>query len=167
MIIGSENWCANEESFLWCRLSPERVSILQLAGVDMVQESLSQWVHAAIDVAKFLAGSNYSSTAAAPAGSWPDESAFAQQSIDDGDVNSTPAATDEAHVQMLPSALTSRSASAWQPLHKMGIRRWVQTQNALAEERRLTPAQFRYMTVLGEIMFRDFSRPTFPEHRPK
>lgn len=136
----------------------------------MVQESLSQWVHAASDVAKFLAGSNYSYSAASPAVSWPDESASSLQSIDEGDSSSTPAATDEARIQMLPPALPNRSAGALQPLHKMAIRRWVQTQNALAEERRLTPAQFRYMTVLGEIIFRDSSRlprQTSADHRPR
>ena len=39
------------------------MAILQLAGVDMMQETLSQWVRLANGVASFLTGADYSSAA--------------------------------------------------------------------------------------------------------
>ena len=153
------------------RLPPEKLAVLQLAGVEVAPGSLHEWLRLAHAAACFLIGADYSV---------PDASTELPCSLSptDGQLPSQPAAaldpTDGHAVVPSPrsrsppqiadrldvgTSLTGSATTSWHvltvagaarpPVSVLAIKRWILVQKALVEEGRLTHAQLRYLAVLG------------------
>jgi len=159
-------------------LPPEKLAMLQLAGVEMAPGSLHDWLRLAHAAASFLIGADYSvpdgtcqpphSVTAAelqPAA----QPAAAQQrhpGVDDTAVASaysrsqphTASSPDGSTGPCMPGTTSwhvlTAAAAAKRPVSALAIKRWILVQKSLVEEGRLTHAQLRYMAVLGALVGR-------------
>ena len=151
------------------RLPPEKLAMLQLAGVEMAPGSLHDWLRLAHAAASFLIGADYSvpdGTGQPPSSAMgaSAQSATAQQRHPDVDNTAITSAysRSQPHTAGSPdggTGLCTPSTTSWhvltaaaaakRPVSSLAIKRWILVQKALVEEGRLTHAQLRYMAVLG------------------
>ena len=133
---GLRYWLAKQR-WLWRRrrLPGEQVLMLQLAGADMNTFTAAEWQTAAHAAAHLLAGSDIelvlpSAAAEPPAARQLDGVQQQQQQQSGGE----------------PAVATRPVGS-----ERMRVARWVETQQALFADGRLTDAQLRYLSFLGAL----------------
>jgi hypothetical protein len=119
---GLRYWLSRQR-WMWrkAKLDPERVKMLQLAGIDMDIYPADDWRRSAHMAAEHLQGSRIEIPFVGNASSCDDKMIGGEH----------------------PAYVASRGSA------RMQVLRWVETQRALFLDGRLSPGQLRYMTFLG------------------
>ena len=136
------------------RLPQERLAMLLLAGVDMNVTTPAEWLADAHAAAHFVTGG---CCAAVPPPPWPTHRDH-QRQLDGHSGSSSipgwPRAAEDRALQLrwgvTHDPLQAQQQALLRPPSPVAVRRWVLTQKVLVEQRRLSSAQFRYLTMLGE-----------------
>eukprot|EP00887_Chlorella_sp_A99_P001316 scaffold14.g1316.t1 len=150
---GLRLWLAKQRC-LWRRrcLPHEQVLMLQLAGADMDTYTPLEWQALAHTAAALLLGSEISmGLPPAPHGSSAGGDGSAGPAAATGNGVAPAGAAPQARRGGVGAAPAPAGSPAGLPAGsvRLRVRRWVQTQQALLADGRLSAAQLRYMTFLG------------------